>query len=320
MSQPFTCLYFFLLGSCLFLSCQQAANIADSNNSSIDDQAPYLLVLGTAQDAGYPQASCNKSCCALVLEGKRDREMVTSLALMDPVSREAWLLDASPDFTQQLAMIEAEGYELAGVFPTHAHIGHYTGLMYLGREAMGASEMPVYVHASMAKFLTNNGPWSQLVSLGNISLQELQPDSLLRLNERLSITAFLVPHRDEFSSTFGFDFSGPSARGIYLPDIDKWDRWERSIDSLVVGLDYALLDATFYDNNELPNRDMSEIPHPFVVESLDRFRELSDADKAKVYFTHFNHSNPLLQEEGPAVEAVKRAGHRIARTGMRLPL
>eukprot|EP00957_Ditylum_brightwellii_P156501 11911053-Ditylum_brightwellii.AAC.1 len=64
-----------------------------------------------------------------------------------------------------------------GIFLTHAHIGHYTGLMYLGREALGAVDVPVYAMPRMRSFLKNNGPWSQLVSLGNINIQNLEEKS-----------------------------------------------------------------------------------------------------------------------------------------------
>lgn len=154
----------------------------------------------------------------------------------------------------------------------------------------------------------------------NIQLHRLRADSSISLTENLSITPFRVPHRDEFSETVGFRIDGPTHKAVYLPDIDKWSRWDRSIDSLVQTVDYALLDATFYDGTELPGRDMAAIPHPFVVESMKRFSSLADSDRIRVYFTHFNHTNPLLQEDSKASQAVQNAGYHIARTGMELGL
>ena len=49
-------------------------------------------------------------------------------------------------------------------------------------------------------------------------------------------------------------------------------------------VDYALIDGTFYDENEL-ERDMSKIPHPFVEESMNLFNDLSAYEKNKIYFT-----------------------------------
>jgi len=50
-------------------------------------------------------------------------------------------------------------------------------------------------------------------------------------------------------------------------------------------VDYALLDATFFANGEIPNRDMSEIPHPFVEASMKLFKNLSVKDKSTMIFT-----------------------------------
>ena len=41
---------------------------------------------------------------------------------------------------------------LSGVFLTHAHIGHYTGLMNFGNEAMGTKELPVFCMPKMKSF------------------------------------------------------------------------------------------------------------------------------------------------------------------------
>ena len=85
-------------------------------------------------------------------------------------------------------------------------------------------------------------------------------------------------------------------------------------------VDYALLDATFFASNELPNRDMSEVPHPFVQESMKLFSGLSAADKNKAIFIHFNHSNPLLQDGSSAQIQATKAGFRFAVEGMKLKL
>ena len=57
-----------------------------------------------------------------------------------------------------------------GIFLTHAHIGHYIGLMYLGKEAMNADQVPVYAMTRMKGFLIQNGPWSQLLKINNIRI------------------------------------------------------------------------------------------------------------------------------------------------------
>ncbi|MDC1221115.1 MBL fold metallo-hydrolase [Salibacteraceae bacterium] len=276
-------------------------------------QSFELLVLGTAQDAGYPQAGCEKSCCDSV----ENTETVASVAIA--VKNKFWIIDATPDLTEQLATAKHQypDSKLAGIFLTHAHIGHYTGLMYLGREAMNADSLPVYCMPRMADFLRNNGPWSQLVKLGNIRIIELKEGGSTALSAKVSVTAFEVPHRDEFSETVGYIVASQEKKALYLPDIDKWSRWSQPISNYVKMMDILLLDATFYNNNELPNRDMSEIPHPFVTESIKEFESLNELDKSKIYFIHFNHTNPLLHNS-EEVKEVEKAGHHAARTGMKL--
>ncbi|MEM7654967.1 MAG: MBL fold metallo-hydrolase [Bacteroidota bacterium] len=281
-----------------------------------------LQILGIAQDAGYPQAACRKSCCQAVWGHPEQHQKVVSLGLTDRSQQKSWLFEATPDFPTQLASLTQgnEPTDLAGIFLTHAHMGHYTGLMYLGREAMGAQDVPVYAMPRMMGFLKQFGPWSQLVSLHNISLEPIQVGLPISLGDSLSITPLLVPHRDEFSETVGYVIQGPHKRALFIPDIDKWERWDASILTWIQEVDHAFLDATFFDGEELPGRNMDEIPHPFVVESMERFEPLSTSDRAKVIFIHFNHTNPLIDPKSEASQQVEQAGYRIAREGMRVEL
>ncbi len=276
---------------------------------------PYAVVLGTAQDAGHPQIGCTKSCCRDAWETGGHR--VSSIGIVDPDSGRHWILDATPDFAHQQHQLPGE---LAGVFPTHAHMGHYTGLMHLGREAMGAKGVPVWAMPRMSSFLSTNGPWDQLVKLGNIVLETLADGVPVSLTESIRVTPVLVPHRDEYSETVGFVVQGPSRRAVYLPDIDKWEQWSRPIEGLVREVDRAWLDGTFFDGSELPGRDMSQIPHPFIVESMDRFATLPPRDRAKVHFIHLNHTNPLLDEGSSARDVVGSAGFHVAKAGDRFEL
>ena len=175
-----------------------------------------------------------------------------------------------------------ENYPYDGIFLTHAHIGHYTGLMYLGREVMGSQDVPVYAMPRMKSFLMNNGPWSQLVNLNNIEIRDLQNRQAVQLNKRLRVTPIQVPHRDEFSETVGYLIESDKTSVLFIPDIDKWGKWEDSILEWIQKIDMAFLDATFYQNGEISGRDMSEIPHPFVEESMALFNSLSEEDKSKV--------------------------------------
>lgn len=309
--EPLVALFLFLLVGC--------SAPAEKVEQDIPTDAPYLVVLGVAQDAGYPQAGQQKEW-ELVKSGKVAQQHVVCLGLVDPISGQRWLFDATPDFNIQLSKMDeistTKKYPYDGIFLTHGHIGHYTGLMYLGREVIGAKGTPVYAMPRMQTFLTDNGPWSQLVSLGNIELRELHNGIATLLNDRIAVTPLLVPHRDEFTETVGFLIDCQGKTALFIPDIDKWQKWDRDILSLIKEVDVAFLDATFYKNGEIPGRDMSEIPHPFVEESMALFAELPTADKAKVHFIHFNHTNPITFADSPEHGEVLSKGYQIARDGL----
>jgi len=277
---------------------------------------PFVMVLGIAQDAGYPQINCKKECCKQAWGNSELQRTTSCLAIVDPISKEQWIIDATPNIKEQLQLLKQKtGTEkLDGILLTHAHMGHYTGLMHFGREVMGTDNLPVFSMPKMKTFLEENGPWSQLVKLQNINIRALKSDSTLNLNERIKIKPFLVPHRDEFSETVGFEIIINNKSLIFIPDIDKWEKWETNITELIKKVDYAFLDATFYKNGEL-KRDMSEIPHPFVEESMELFSTLSYADKQKVHFIHLNHTNPLLINGSTAQKEVSEQGFDLAKEG-----
>mgnify|MGYP003340061102 FL=1 len=313
-------LFIFMLGACSRAETPVQKQLADKQ-PDIKSQSPVVLVLGIAQDAGYPQANCEKEQCKKYWQGEEHARYVSSIALVDPLSQSAWLFDATPDFKHQLKMLKIQYPEstLRGIFLTHAHIGHYTGLMQLGHEVMGASGVPVYAMPQMTTFLQTNGPWSQLVHYGNISLQPLHADQAINLTPEISVTPFIVPHRDEYSETVGYNIQSSDSSLLYIPDINKWEVWNRSIENEIRKVHFALLDGTFYDANELPGRNMTEIPHPFIQESLDRFSSLPLSEKKKIMFIHFNHTNPLILDS-PEREYVEKLGYRVAKEGDKIKL
>lgn len=292
---------------------------------------PYALVLGNAQDAGLPQIGADHPLDAAARRDPERKRFATSLLICDPGSGKRWLLDATPDLREQvelaaghpanraeyLASIEGAGRPplFEGIFLTHAHMGHYLGLAHLGREAYSARGVPVHASPRMAEFLRTNGPWSLLVELQNVELREVRPGEPVALGESLSVEAFEVPHRAEYSDTYGYRVRGPERSLVFLPDIDKWERWEHSIEELIAGVDVALLDATFYAEGEIPGRSMAEVPHPFVAESLERLAALPESERAKVRFIHLNHTNPLGDPDSAARAAVRAAGCDVARQG-----
>ncbi len=287
-------------------------------------ESVYIRVLGIAQDAGYPQAGCYQPHCMRAWEDPGLRRMASSIAVVDDSTHSKYLFDATPDLREQLYALHQAApdgdYELGGVFLTHAHIGHYVGIMHFGHEVMSARNVPVYAMPRMRAYLTSNGPWDQLVRYENISLQAMQDGEAHVFGERLRVTPFLVPHRDEYSETVGYRIDGPNKSAVFIPDIDKWDRWDTDIRDIVRSVDYALLDATFFADGELPGRDMSKILHPFVAESMALFEGMTAEEKSRVIFIHMNHSNPLLIDGSEEQAIVTERGFRFAYEGMRLEM
>ena len=299
--------YIIILISILLLAC---------NTAEKTPQTPYVMVLGVAQDAGYPQMNCKKECCKAAWENSKLQKMTSCLSIIDPTTNQQWIIDATPNIKEQLQLLKSKSgtEKIDGVLLTHAHMGHYSGLIHFGREVMGTNNIPVFAMPKMTTFLKENGPWSQLVEIENISLRKLKSDSTFNLNKNIKVTPFLVPHRDEFSETVGYKITINEKILLFIPDIDKWEKWETNILPLIQKVDYAFLDATFYKNGEL-KRDMSEIPHPFVEESMELFSNLSETDKQKVHFIHFNHTNPLLIEGSASQKEVTKKGFNLSKEG-----
>ncbi|AWX43549.1 hypothetical protein HME9304_00538 [Flagellimonas maritima] len=302
----------------LILACSHKPKIEKSDVSSpiLDDVKVSLYILGTVQDGGSPHIGCKKNCCSSLFEKPDSDRKVVSLGIVDHQNNKTYLFEATPDITSQLKLLKefSNKYNETpdGIFLTHAHIGHYTGLMYLGREALGSERVPVYAMPKMREFLNNNGPWNQLVQLKNIVLKEIDHQKNISLTKNLSVAPFLVPHRDEYSETVGYKITGPTKSVLFIPDIDKWSKWEKNIIEEIKRVDYAFLDATFFDGAEIDNRDISEIPHPFIIESMKLFKDLPVAEKKKIHFIHFNHTNPLLDLDSEQSKAVLEKHFNIA--------
>lgn len=288
---------------------------------SQDAGQPFMLVLGTAQDGGYPHIGCMKPCCRLAWSDDRRRQYVVSLALVDPAAKQWWLFEATPDIREQLQLFRAltdsaYRYLPDGIFVTHAHIGHYAGLMQLGREAMHAREVPVFVLPRLKQFLEKNGPWSQLVGLRNIVPTVMTAGKPVDIQDGSSVTPFLVPHRDEYSETAGFEIIAGGKNYLFIPDIDKWSKFERDIVAMVQRADAAFLDATFFSADELSGRSMDEIPHPLVSETTSLFKNERPEVRRRMVFIHLNHTNPLLWD-AEAKARLRQEGYEIGFQGMR---
>jgi pyrroloquinoline quinone biosynthesis protein B len=277
---------------------------------------PTAIVLGIVQDGGLPHAGCTQAACVAARRDPALRQSVAALGLMDPAAGKRFLIDATPDFPEQM---ERLGGLPDAILLTHAHIGHYLGLAQLGREVLNARRVPVYATPAMARFLRENRPWSRLVALENIEVREIEPGRPFALSPSLEVTAIRVPHRDEDSDTVAFLVRGPGRKVLWLPDIDKWEKWDRRlVDLLSDPTLTAFVDGTFLAADEIPGRTLADIPHPLVPETL-ALLAAAPAARGRVFFVHLNHTNALLWD-ADARRAVEAAGFGVARPGQVLPL
>jgi pyrroloquinoline quinone biosynthesis protein B len=290
----------------------------------------YALILGTAQDAGFPQVGCYSERCegGRRLHERGEGRFVSSLALVEPAAERFYLVDATPDITRQIDLITEPAFRerasqrrpFDGIFLTHAHVGHYLGLALLGNEGLGIRDTPVYCTAAMADYLASNQPWRFMADQGRIVFHPLVPDRWHRIDSHLEVQLWKVPHRDEFADTVGFVFRGPERQLLFLPDINSWSAWERDVAEAVASVDVALLDASFWSMDELPGRSIDDLPHPLISQTMDALQGLVDRGGAEVVLTHLNNSNPALDEGGPEQAEISRRGFVLAREGMRFGL
>ena len=285
-------------------------------------QSEYIYILGNTQDAGMPHIGCKHKFC-LDNFTKYEEFYVTSIAVVNSDLNKYILFEATPDITYQLNNLKNNIFQEfllpEALYISHAHIGHYSGLMYFGREALGTKNLLVKVLPKMSIFLRKNGPWSQLVELNNIQIKNTKFDESNLELSNIQVTPIKVPHRDEYSETAGYIIKGKNKKALFIPDIDKWEKWDKKLIDLVMSFDYLLLDATFYDMEEI-NRDISEIPHPLVSETINLLNTLSKEYKSKVYFIHMNHTNPMLDPDSDLSKSVIEKGFNIARLGQKLYL
>jgi pyrroloquinoline quinone biosynthesis protein B len=292
---------------------------------------PRIVVLGTAQDGGLPQTACDCAHCAAARRDPSRVRHVASLALHVPATGHVYLIDATPDLPAQIEIIhrfrphpagKTDRAPVDGILLTHAHMGHYLGLAHLGFESLSTKEIPTWASPRMAAFLRADGPWSQLVKLGNLALREIAPGTPFTLEPGLTVEAFPVPHRDEYSDTLAYIVRGPHRAVLYVPDTDTWQTWARPLPDLLreKKIDVALLDGTFYSPDELPDRDVTRIRHPLITATMDLLEPQVKAGKVQVEFIHLNHSNPAGDPGGPAQKAIEARGFRVARDGEEIGL
>jgi len=275
-------------------------------------QKTIARVVGSAQDGGVPQVGCHCTRCNYARANPEHARYPASLAIVSP-SGKLLVVDVTPSLPQQLDLLRDLFPRRQKLLPdavllTHAHVGHYAGLIFFGREIASTKGLPVYCTPRMRHFLESNKPYRYIVERGEIQIKDLKCGETLIYDRALHIIPVEVPHRNEDAETLAFIVK--SKRSLfYAPD---FDRYTETIDRCVRDSDISILDGCFWSREELLNRVYDEILHPTIMESRERLRGYEN----RVIFTHLNHTNPVLDRDSLLRAELEKQGFRIAKEGL----
>ena len=276
-----------------------------------------LTVLGIAQDGGRPQPGCQRQCCQDLTEA--DYRSPVSLGIKTE-NGTTILIEATRDLGRQLITLGESSIDC--LFLTHAHLGHVDGLGLFGRETMSARGIPLHSSLSMQNLIKSTPAWALLLEQGVFEMTEIGSIEI----DDVIIESIAIPHRAELSDMHAFVIRGKEHSVLFLPDHDSWDQTlaahnAPTIREWLKGLEitHVLLDGTFWSGDELQGRDMSVVPHPTIQDSLSRLGERQSGDP-EIYFTHFNHTNPVYQEGGSEYQKIIQLGWKVSTEGQRINL
>lgn len=237
------------------------------------------------------------------------------------------MIDATNAFAEQLHDLRTYRDDLAPavgarygppdtIIITHAHTGHYVGLWQLDRSVIAADSVTVLAPRLTAALLGSQEPWNTMTAEGFIDVHELGWRSPKRVTRTVTVEAIEVPHRTEWpTDTACLKITGPNRSLLYLPDIDSWTAWEQLYAEVIGAVDVAIIDGCFW---EAPPRP--DVPHPPIVDSLERLVPVVKSCGTQIYFTHLNHNNPVVDPESEQARLVRSCGFGVAMEGMRFEL
>jgi len=259
-------------------------------------------VLGNVQDGGVPHLGCECDTCEEARENPEKRRYSSSLLLKEDGSEDSvrYIIDATPDIRFQIQA----GY-LDGVFIPHSELGHVTGLLYFGREGIDASGISVYCNPPVENFLMKNDPFRYLLDRENIEVQNFEDRDECKIQGG-TVEAREIPHGHISRNTTSYMVKGEKKTLYYLSDINEFN--DDVIESIKEA-DIAVIDGTFWSEDEIDRFD--EVPHPPIKDSMELMEDID----TEIYFTHINHTNPVLQEDSAERKELENKGFHVAEKG-----
>ncbi|MFB6294766.1 MAG: MBL fold metallo-hydrolase [Candidatus Nanohaloarchaea archaeon] len=262
-------------------------------------------ILGSVQDGGVPHLGCTCATCERARDDPSQQRYATSMKVYHEENDVTYLFDASPDIRFQLS-----DEFLDGIFLSHGHLGHISGLLYLGKESFNANMVDVHCSESVADFMHDSYPYRLLIDRNNIVVNEHEDGDHVELMD-LQVVPVEVVHRYVPTDMHAFRIESDDTTLFYMTDIDYWT--DDAIEE-VENADIAVVDGCFWSKEEIDRYE--RVPHPPIKESLDVFAD-TDTD---IIFTHMNHTNPVLDPDSEERQQVEDAGFRVADEGMEIQL
>ncbi|MHA2105763.1 MAG: MBL fold metallo-hydrolase [Candidatus Hodarchaeales archaeon] len=280
-----------------------------------------IFVLGTIQDGGLPQIGCFCLNCKIAIKSKMKNRFRSSIAIKTKTS--VYLVDATPDIEYQYPLLMSltnmdeipnRNLKLSGIILTHLHTGHYTGLVHLGKESASTRNLPVYMTSENELFIRKNKPYSYLIEREEIKPIQIHFDQKFIEEDNLVITPFEVPHRNEDGDTIGLNIRNSSTGKnlIYISDIDYLPK---EIIKKFQTSNVIIFDGSFFSKNEISGQE--NVPHPPIKSTIEILGKNFHSD---FYFTHINHTNPVLNSQSDETEFLTKSGYKLASEGLTISL
>ena len=286
------------------------------------DEKCIVVVLGTAQDAGIPQIGCHCSNCSRAVSNTMYKRLISSLGIINQETGNSFVIDCTPDFRDQYFILDgirkkyldrelyhekitnSDNLGIKVILLTHAHMGHYLGLTQLGKECAEVNDIHLFGTKKMVKYLNANRPYKDLIKNNNIRPITIEHGKTVSIDQNLTVTPFLVNHRQDYTDTVGFSIQGPNNKLLYAPDFDTITQ---PVLERIPGSYISIIDGTFYQPDELsPRRDMRLVPHATILDTMKTLKPYHK--KSRIFYTHFNHTNPVVDTDGTEANYVKAQG------------
>ena len=290
------------------------------------DGVVEVVVVGIAQDGGVPQAGCSCERCVSALNDP-SKILYPVSCVIRGLDGSVHLIEATRSLAHQLGIAansldEGDSLVPDSVSLTHAHLGHIDGIGQFGKEAMGGSRVPLFASSSVIRVLEERRLSSPF------QINGVSPGAPFSPTEGcgFELDFVRVPHRDEYSDTHAIRVIGPNHSLLFLPDHDDWGGTLGLVGQGGIrdwldhmGVDFAMIDGTFWSDDELGGRDMAQVPHPTISESLELLGEKREGDP-EIIFIHLNHTNPAIDGDSIQAGHLSNLGWSIGEQGSKILL